>query len=318
LPILAGAGFPVTDIPTLPTTQDTSRLDTRTLAFRAFDGSYPFAPTGREFFFTPDLDGLDLNDPELITRPVPGMAGALISEIRDPIRELSLPLFVHSNSSHADYLDKRDALAALFSHRHWDYRKHGGTFDLIARSIRGVRYLRCVYTGGMKAIKRPGEGPYWAKLPITAVAVQPFWVGEGWSTPPIRQEVEPDWFAEFPGDLSTSTTLGTFPLYVSGDVESWPTIDLIGPATSVTVVSDSGLYFEIPSTLVEGETVKVITNPRLRTALFDGVKNWARVGPTTTWQPLPPGDQTLTVAITGTTSATRAQVSGDSFYERPW
>jgi hypothetical protein len=313
LPLLRG--FPVSETPRIP---DTTRLDTRTLAFRTLDGDYPFPATGREFFFMPDLDGLDLVDPEIIYRTVPGMDGALISEIRTPVRELSLPLFLSSDSSHAHYLDYRDALAGLFTRRRVDYRRLGGTFDLVASSLRGERYLRCTYTGGMKAIKRPGEGSYWAKLPISAVAVQPYWVGEGWETPVLRQPDDPDFFASFPGELSSSMALGTFPLTVAGDVDSWPTFDIIGPSTSVTVSSSSGLSFTIPAALASGEVVQVVTDPRARTALFDGVKDWARVGATTTWRPLPPGDQELTVAVTGTSTNTQVQVRGSTFWERPW
>lgn len=305
-------GFPVVDTLTFPL------AETRQLALRALDGTYPFPFTGLEFFFMPDLDGLDLVDPEIITRTVPGMDGAILSEIRTGVRELSLPLFLRSDSSHAHYLDYRDALARLFSRRLVDYRRLSGTFDLVASSARGERYLRCAYTGGMKAVKWPGEGPYWAKLPIGAVAVQPYWVGEGWSTPPLQQDAEPDFFYEFPGELASSMVLGSFPLTVEGDADSWPVIHITGPATSVIVSSDSGLYFEIPADIADGETVLVDTDPRNRTALFDGVKDWSRVGPSTTWQPLPPGDQTLTVAVVGTTSVTQATVSGLTRWERPW
>jgi hypothetical protein len=313
VPILAG--IPVVEAPELP---DRSKEDTRTLALRDLDGNYPFAPTGREFFFMPDCDGLDLVDPELITVQVPGMDGSLLKEIRISQRELFLPMWIASDSSHAHYLDQRDSLISLFAYHGRDYRLLGGTFDLVASSIRGDRYLRCTFAGGMKSIKRPNEGQYWAKLGINAVAVQPHWIGERWQTPVIRQPAPVNTFAAFPLNFSTDLALGAgIPISVDGDVDSWITVDLVGPADEVTVTAE-GVLFEIPDGLDDGETVKVIMDPRYRNALFDGVQDWSRVGPATTWHPLPPGDQTMNVVVTGAGANTSAQVSGDTLFRRPW
>jgi hypothetical protein len=313
VPILAG--FPVAEEPTLP---DLSRNETRTLAFRDLDGNYPFASTGREFFFMPDLDGIDLVDPEIITKQSPGMDGEMITEIRTPKRELFLPLWLASDSTHLRYLEQRDALDRLFKFHGIDYRTLGGTFDLVASSVRGERFLRCVYTGGMKAAKWPNESALWAKLGISAWAVQPHWIGERWETPVIRAETGVDTFASFPLEFSSSLAIGEeIAIAVEGEVDSWITVDLVGPADTV-LVEATGLVFEIPAGLADGETAKVVTDPRYRTALFDGVKDWSRIGPATTWTPLAPGDQTIDIVITSAGANTQAQVSGDTLYRRPW
>lgn len=302
-------GFPVTESPA---------VESRSLAFRKLDGSYPFPATGREFFFLPELEGVDLVDPEIITKQSPGMDGEMITEIRTPRRELFLPLWIASESTHAHYLDQRDALAELFAHHGVDYRALGGTFDLVADSDRGERFLRCVYTGGMKAAKRPSEGAYWAKLGITAWAVQPHWIGERWETPIVTGGSPVNTFASFPLEFSSTLALGSEMLIaVDGDVDSWITVDITGPAETV-LVEAPGLVFEIPGGVFEAETVKVVTDPRHRVALFDGINDWSRIGPATTWTPLAPGDHYMTIAVSGANSNTQAQVSGDTLYRRPW
>ncbi len=217
---------------------DTSQRETRSLAFRALDGTYPFPSTGTEFFFMPDITGIDLPPIEVITKPVPGMEGERLREIRTLKREVFLPLWM-KGLTHSQYLDRRDQLAGLFDHRLVDYRTEDGTFDLVATSIRGERSLRVQYTDGMTAGKWPTESSVWAKLGITLVACRPYWFGERWMTPLIRLgDDEPDFFAEFPGGLSSSVVLGDgIPITVEGDAESWVTVDMVGPATEALVAS---------------------------------------------------------------------------------
>lgn len=314
MPILV-AGFPVVTPPELP---DLSKVDSRTLAFRALDGTYPFPSTGREFFFMPDLEGLDMPKVDLITRKVPGMDGELLSEIRVGRREIFLPLFIASDSTHTQYLDRRDDLAALFNHRRIDYRALGGTFDLVATSVRGERSLRCARVEGMTGAKWPGESSHWAKLGITAWAVQPYWRGVDWSTPIIRVPAGSSWFGVFPPDLSSSQAIGTnIPVVIHGDVDSWPVIEMIGPADSV-LIEGAGIHIEIPEGLGVNEPAYIDTNPRSRAALFDNVSQWERVAPQRTLRALPPGRNLLTINLSDPAASSMARVSGPTLWERPW
>lgn len=291
----------------------------RTLAFRALDGTYPFPTTDTDFIFGPDSQGLDKPPQEVITKPVPGLEGERLQEIRIGKREVFLPLWMFG-TSHAEYMARRDLLAKLFNHRLVDYVKEDGTLDLEANSIRGTRWLRCVYKDGMTSTMAPNERATWAKLGITLEACRPYWYGTPWTTEVIQQVegVQPDFFAEFPGDLSSSLVLGeSIPIEVDGDVESWITISVTGPADDVTI-SGEGNLVSIPGGLADGETAQIVTDPRRRTALFDGIKDWSRIGPTTTWKPLQPGERSVDIIISGVAANTTAVISGDTRYERPW
>lgn len=265
----------------------------------------------------PGIEGLDLPPREVLTKRSPGMDGERLVEVRTLSREVFLPLFVASDSSHLAYLERRDGLRRLFNYRSVDYRAAGGTFDLVAESARGARSLRCVFVEGMSGVKAPDEGGWWAKLGLTLRAVNPYWEGDRWQTPIIRQESGVSWFGAFPGRLASSYTFGTFTVPVPGDAESPVTVDLVGPATSVTITGP-GLLVSIPGGLASGETARIVTDPRGRTALFGGVVDWARVGPVSTWAPLPPGDRTLSIVVAGVGATTQAQVSGPTRYDAPW
>lgn len=291
----------------------------RTLAFRALDGTYPFPVGDRDFIFTVDSQGLDKPPQEVITKSMPGLEGERLQEIRIGKREVFLPLWLFG-TSHNEYLDRRDQLAALFNHRLVDYATEDGTFDLEANSLRGTRWLRCVYVDGMTATWTLSDRPTWAKLGIELWACRPYWYGVPWVSQIIKQAagVEPDFFAEFPGGLSAGSVLGdNIIISVSGDVESWMTIDLIGPATSISI-SGEGNLVTIPAGLADGETAQIVTDPRGRVALFDGVSNWARIGPTTSWKALKPGERHISILVAGGSTVTQAIISGSTQYERPW
>jgi hypothetical protein len=162
------------------------------------------------------------------------------------------------------------------------------------------------------------EGGSWASLGLKFTCVQPYWYGDRWETPIIQQSVAINTFAAFPLRLSSDVVLGlNIPVTVEGNADSWITVDLVGPADSVTITG-SGISVSIPAGLSDLEKAQIVMDPRGRTATFDGVKDWSRVGPTTKWKPLQPGNRKLSIAITGATANTQAQISGPTLFERPW
>ena len=323
MPILAAPPVDPTTIPSFPVfAGDGAMDDSRSLAFRTLDGAYPFPGTGNEFVFMPDIEGLDIPPRELIRKQLPGLDGTQLREIRTLEREVFLPIWLASWSSHVQYLDRRDALADLFEYRYLDYQAEAGTLDLEAISTRGVRRLRCVYQSGMSSgSKHPDGGAYWAKLGLTLLAVQPYWVADDWSTPVIQLAgggTEPNPFLTFPLEFTSSTVFGNnVPIEVGGDVPSWVTVEVVGPAASV-LIQGEGLTVSIPEGLGDDEEAVIITDPRKRTALFTGVKNWARIGAITTWKPLAPGTRSLDIVMTGGGVDSRVVVHGPTLYQRPW
>jgi len=300
--------------------RDLSMVDTRTLAFRSLDGRYPFSVDDRTFIFGPDSEGLDMPPRQIITRAIPGMEGERLTEIRVDKREVFLPFVINSAASggHLAHLAMRDELAQLFNHRRNDYRADDGTLDLVATSARGERSLRCTYVDGMTATRAPSERAYHQRLGVTLWAVRPYWSGQQWSTPVIRIPDQGDWFDTFPGVLTSSSAIGQdLQVTVEGDAESWATVDLVGPASSV-VITGPGLSVTISGGLSAGEQARIVTNPRGRTAKFSGIKDWSRVAASDRYRPLNPGDNVLNVSMIGATGQSSAVVFGSAQFERPW
>lgn len=295
--------------------------DTRQLALRSLDGENLIPFTGAEFIAQWGMQGMDVPPRDVVLDEVPGMDGARIADVKIGARTVLLPIWFGSDSDHIDYLNRRDGLRALFNYRGVDLRSVDGSFDLVATSRDGTveRSLRCMYVSGMDGDwQRDTTGSYWESVGLNLLACRTYWYGEPWTTPTVRLPAAAKWFGQFPPQLSSSRALGgPFQLNVPGDVPSWARIDLVGPATTVTLTAP-GLSVSIPAGLGTGERATVVTSPRGRTALFEGVKDWARIGAVTRWQPLPPGPTSITVVMTGATSVSSAVVSGDALYESPW
>jgi hypothetical protein len=313
MPILA---IPFVDQP--PIEADRSRMDSRTLAFRDLDGNYPFSLTDGSFVFGPDAEGIDMPPREVITRTIPGLEGERLSEVRVGKREVFLPLTIRSNT-HTEHLDARDRLARLFNHRRVDLRSREGTLDLVANSERGERTLRCVYVDGMTSGRAPNERAIWQKLGLNLWAVRPYWSGATWTTPTMRLPTPASFFGAFPPRLSARRVIGgTATVTVEGDVESWPVVEVVGPADSVLIEGDD-FQVSIPDGLASGEPFRLVTDPRGRTALFSSVKDWTRMGPGDRYgNGFVPGDQELSVTLVGATTVTSVVIWGRTSWERPW
>ena len=314
MPILAG-GIAVVETPDhINLKADSRGLNLR----RVSDGVFPLEPTGKEFFLRSGSEGLGLGPREVIRNAQMGVDGTRLQEIRYGERPIFLPLFVKSDSSHADYLDSVDKLDSLFEHEGLDLDEDG-TLDLVATSLRGTRTLRCVYLEGREGSMHPTERGIWGSWGIRLMALRPHWSGGEWTTPLVRQGGT----YAFPGALGdgfgSSQALGSdLTVTVPGNVRSWPAVEVVGPATAVTITSTSGMSVTVPAGVAGGETFTLTTDPRGRAAVFGGVKNWTRVGPLDMYGQGLLGQETFNITTTGVSAATSARVFGTIWWSKPW
>lgn len=295
-------------------------VDSRFLEFRSLDGANVLPFTGREYIASWGMTGMDVPPIEVIEGYVPGMDGSRIDDVKVPSRKIGLPLYVASDSSHLGYLQNRASLRQLLNHRGYDWRTNDGTFDLVAHSVMGERSLRCLYLDGMNGDwSQDSAGSWWESFGLQLLNVRTYWYGQRWQTPPLRIPVaDQSFFAAFPPALSPSAALGSpFTIAIPGEAETWGRVDAVGPCDALTVEAP-GLYVEIPGGLLSGETMTLETSPRGRTALFDGVKDWTRIGADTRYRQLSPGSAAVTISMPGATSVSQASVSGDSLFLSPW
>ncbi len=301
---------------------DLSKVETRTLGFRTLDGMDLLPFQGREFAGLDGIEGFDLPPVEVIEEDQYGDEGTRLIEMRYKPRDLFVPLWLRSDSSHLDYLrNKRARLIELFDFALVDYEVQNGTFDLVANSVDGnnERTLRCHYVSGMEGnLSRTTERAVWSKLGLKLRAAKPFWQGGEWKTPAIRIPSGASFFAEFPAQLSSARALGSdIIVTIPGNADSWPRVVAQGPAPEIEVVGP-GLYVRVPDGLADGELMVVETKPGARTATFNGVENWTRVAPQRQFSRLPPGDNVFNLYLGAAGPSAFMYVAGTSQWKTPW
>ena len=316
-------GYPVLDSPSqLPSLGDADFADSRTLAFRSLDGTSILPFTGDEFIAQWGIQGLDMPPREIVEEEFPGEDGSDLVDIKILPRQFTIPIFCGSNSGHLPYLRNRERMRSFFDHRRVDYRREGGTFDLVASSASGERSLRAVYVEGMDGTwDQATTGSYFESFGLIGRSVRTYWYGERWATPKVTRPAGFSWFGRFPPVLSSSRTLGAdIHVQVGGQAPSWPRIDMMGPAPSVEVVGP-GLYVLIPDGLEAGEVAVIDTDPRYRAtrgALFNGLLDWQRIAPQRQFAPMVAGDNVFNLNLGAAGVDAYAYVSGWSRYDTPW
>lgn len=320
MPILVVEAAP----PTFPV--DMSLVDTRTLDFRRLDGEV-LGLSSRSWVAMAGVTGLHMPPRDVVREQVPGMAGSVLREIRELERPVDLPLFLGSDEGHQAHLRQLSLLQEFLDDTSVDYAAQNGTFDLVVNSASGERYLRCVYVEGMEGSEGVDSGVWWASYGLRLLAVDPYWHGEAWSTgtvlPPdpvgYLSAADGSYTTSWPGALTSSQAIGpATPVHVGGGVPSWSVIEATGPAAAFRARTASGLDVSIPAGLADGESVRIVTDPRQRDVTFDGVRDWSRVAAGDRWEPLPPGDTTVALTVSGVGPGTAAVMHGESLFKRAW
>lgn len=324
MPILARAGVvPTTSGHVLP---DPRFADTRHLDFRNLAGQTLGFDTV-SWIPMAGIEGLHMPPREVVRGQVPGLTGSLLTEIRDVERPVSFPLFVGSDDGHAAHLDQLHRLQSFLDFTGVDYASAGGTFDLVASSVSGERALRCVYLEGMEGSEGGSSGSWWASFGLRLLAVDPYWHGDPWSTLTVRIPAPLGWMSaadgsyttSWPGGITNSLAIGShMPVDVAGDAPTWPSIEVVGPASTFRAQTSSGLDVSLIGGLAVGETLLVVTDPRGRDVTFNGVRDWSRVAPGDRWEPMLPGRSSVTLTMADATEASSARLFGESLFKRAW
>lgn len=303
--------------------------ETRSLDFRSIDGATTLDWDGDEFILQPGVTGLNVPPREVITDRVPGMEGERLREIRTTSRTVILPFFVASaDLSTTTHLEQLARVRAFCNYRTNDYATDEGTFDLVAHGgVGGERTLRCTYVDGMEGEwgVELGNGAYYSTFDTKLLAVDPYWHGEEWSTPPVALPASMPFVSESPlfsglgrVAVSPSVALGAdMPVKVSGDVPSPALLEGTGPWSTLHITSPQGLDVMIGA-VGSGQTLLLDTG-RIKRCLLNGATDWSRItSDSPQWRPLPPGNASISIEVTGATAATRARVYGSALWETAW
>lgn len=174
------------------------------------------------------------------------------------------------------------------------------------------RMIRGLLKDGLEGDFGAGYHGYWQNLGLTFECNDPWWLGpervvelriNPGSKPFISSSVP-----FFPVMLAQSTVQGRFDVVIDGAGQVWPTWEVVGPGTDLTI-SNGTDRIEIAGNFPAGAPVVIGTNPRRIVP-----DRWADTSTRSRLFPLEQGPQTLTVTLVGATTDTLVRLTYQERY----
>lgn len=227
------------------------------------------------------------------TLPAPGRAGSRYVGSLHAERIVTLPVVIPGS------VDGRPDF------RSWgrilDPVKGPGTLTVVQGDWPG-RQLICVYDSGLEQMSETDRLRVGGALIFRAA--YPYWVDETETETVIgTREADVFWFpfagsfAEYPLILGASATFEQFTVTNEGDVDAWPIVSVLGPATDVTVRNNTtGVAWAITGEIPAGSTLTVDTRPGQKLVRIDGVNAYDRLTDTSNLWPLVRGVNSVTMS----------------------
>jgi len=269
----------------------------------------------------PGATGLDAPPFELHADDSPNLDGGIFREARAVAREVMLPVYLYG----IDRKTVRELKTRLVSSLN---PKKGYCVLKFVEGDAVPRYLRCYYKGGMEGSEAVDDAGFtWKKFGIQLTAYDPYFYSDS-------VQVAQWTFGD--GTSFLSDTNPFFPLHLTagvvggsqitlenpGDIEAWPTWELVGPIKGFRFESPDGQAFGITApedgsdVIPEGRTLVVDTRPGYKTLRDDqGANYWPMLDANPVLWPIPEGKSKCTVNIVPGTVAARVRVSFQPRYE---
>lgn len=273
---------------------------------------WPLTDTSPErgYFTRTDIAGWGARPYELVTDPV-AAGGDQVRFVRAQSARLTWPMHVFSDTSHTDFLTKYALLRAAFMSTVW--LGAPGTLR-VTRPDGSAREIEAFYEDGFRG--EPGEMWFSANPVLSLFCPDGYWRDTTVVTEERAYTPGADFYDPFP-TVSSSQVLGRVPVVNDGEVLTWPSWHITGPATVVTATNHTtGQSWILTFTLAAGETATVNTTPRptARGPLGQnlvGSFNW----PTAYLWPLLPGTNDVEFTVAGAATGTAIEMLYQARYE---
>lgn len=244
--------------------------------------------------------GLRSVEYELSSAKYAGIDGETVTALRANAGTPTLGLLV--------YAEDEDAFRDRARRLRWLTRPKAGLGTLSVRNAAGeARSLDCYCIAGLEGDEDNALDGSWWKLALKFYAPDPWWRGDsvtvnyGLGTPA-------SFFPIFPTTLSSSSVAGSFTVDLSmADAPSYPVWTITGPGSSLVLTNTTtGKVVQVNATLTAGQTVVIDTRPgRQSVRLGDGTNLMGSLASDPALWPLIEDVNTVTVALTGASSASR-------------
>ena len=256
-------------------------------------------------------EGLGKPDAEITYVTTPLLNGAQVVDVYAPPRTIKLPMQLEG----ADRDELTDRIRALCDAMDPDVP---GQLEVAHADGRRRRIWGRYKSGLEGAEDAMSSGDTFYRFVLTLLCVDPFffdpepvpvrfeYVAAGIETLPMPDAGGHYW------NLVPSTVLGSATVTNPGNVLSWMTWTVTPPASTITIANnDTGEQFAFATALPAGKPLTVVTEPpQPSIKLSDGTRWWNKLvkTPPPALFPIRPGDNQLTLTVTG--SAAGTSISG--------
>ncbi|MUN41399.1 phage distal tail protein [Actinomadura litoris] len=240
----------------------------------------------------------------------PAVDGSFWRGVRATARDLFIPIVIRAGSRE-ELVATRRALIGAVSPRRGECVISTVQPDLTRRSIRAR------YASGMEG--EEGKGG-WGVVAMTYgllfTADDPYMFGDEqtlkWGSDAVtRTEIPIPGADTFYEVVSAAHILGASTVINTGDVDAYPIWKFTGPFDAITLTNDStGATLTITWTATGTDSLTIDTTPGATTVVDgNGVNRWDKLSAGYQLWPLAPLENDLTLDVTGSTAATRAQMT---------
>lgn len=180
-----------------------------------------------------------------------------------------------------------------------------------------VRQLNCRETARFRDVTVRSAG--YTQFGMIFSAADPFWYDANWTALTFTPGGAVLFFQTpfFPIHLSVSGLSSAFSINNTGQAEAWPIWTITGPASNIVLTNaTTGEVLTLNISLSAGQVLTVDTRPNLVNVIReDGSNQWAAVQDTSQIWAFIVGSNSVSVTMSGTTSASQVQVQYKQRYE---
>lgn len=278
----------------------------------ARDGTILWLTRPNGWYVGRGIEGLDNPPVALLIDEPATWDGGLFRDARYSPREVFLPVHLQADDNAAMRAAVRD-LAALADPKRGPVALTVHHPDGRTRTIDG--YLSGPFGQALIA----GEAMHWRKIGVTLRCPDPFFTGDTSGASLVVDTAVVDFLGDpfLPLAVSDAQVADTLIAANSGDADAYPVWTLTGPASSALIDVD-GASWELSSPLGAGEVLTVDTTRGAQSVDVDGTPAWGMLASGAQLAALPSGTTTVTVDITGATSATVLTVDWSEKWLTAW
>jgi hypothetical protein len=260
----------------------------------------------RGYFTTDGIAGWCAPQFEIVTDPRP-RGGENVRFVRNNPATITWPLYIWG-STHLEFVGRYRALRRAFIMT--AHRQTTGMLR-VARPDGSARVADVIYQDGFRG--EAGENWLSAKPVLSLFVPDGAWRDDDPTVINRGYGTNGNFFSPFPA-ISSAQILGNTIMTNGGDLPAWPIWEITGPTTSITATNNTtGQSFSLNVALDSTQTAVITTEPPTVRgpdgSNISSALNW----PGAVLWGLRAGDNSVTVAVVGSSSGTNIKVS---YYQR--